>query len=73
MNQLTKRRYYHIAKASKVGSTCICAGCGRPFIKNRYNQVFCRELGKTVCKDRYHNSFKERELQENNEDWGEEW
>lgn len=43
-------------KSAKVGELCICPACGVEFIKETYQQVFCKTKGGTVCKDRYWNT-----------------
>jgi hypothetical protein len=44
------------AKAKKVGDKCICPACGTEFIKETYQQIFCKTRGGTVCKDKYWNT-----------------
>jgi len=47
---------YKLNKSKKVGEECICPSCGTKFIKEHYQQAFCRTKGKTVCKDKYWNT-----------------
>jgi hypothetical protein len=47
---------YKIAKAAKVGDGCICPSCGNKFIKENYQQAFCKTQGGTKCKDKYWNT-----------------
>ena len=35
---------------------CICPSCNTEFIKDTYQQAFCKSKGKTICKDKYWNS-----------------
>lgn len=41
---------------SKVGASLVCPSCGTDFIKESYQQVFCKTKPKTVCKDKYWNT-----------------
>lgn len=50
-----KKRYKH-NKDTKVGEECICPSCGTKFIKQSYQQVFCKSKGGTICKDKYWNT-----------------
>lgn len=50
------RARYKASKSAKVGDTCICPSCGTEFIKENYQQAFCKTKGKTVCKDKYWNT-----------------
>jgi len=43
-------------KEAKVGDECICPSCGTKFIKETYQQVFCKTKGGTICKDKYWNT-----------------
>lgn len=52
--RITKR--YNINKGSKVGQELICPSCGTHFVKEHYQQVFCKSKPKTVCKDKYWNT-----------------
>lgn len=47
---------YKLNKEAKVGQELVCPSCGTIFIKNNYQQVFCRTKPGTVCKDRYWNT-----------------
>ncbi len=46
---------YTKAKEAKVGEECICPSCNTKFIKESYQQAFCKSKGKTICKDKYWN------------------
>lgn len=50
------REQYLINKKAKQGSDCICPSCGANFIKDNYQQAFCRSKKGTVCKDKYWNT-----------------
>lgn len=50
------REAYRDAKSAKIGETCICPSCGSSFIKEHYQQAFCKVAGGTVCKDKYWNT-----------------
>lgn len=43
-------------RKSKVGTECVCPSCGSKFIKETYQQVFCKERPGTYCKDYYWNN-----------------
>lgn len=47
---------YQINKAAKTGETICCPSCGTDFVKDNYQQAFCRTKGGTVCKDKYWNT-----------------
>jgi hypothetical protein len=47
---------YKINKDKKVGETCICPSCNTLFIKNNYQQAFCKSKKGTICKDKYWNT-----------------
>ena len=47
---------YEAAKNAKVGDACMCPSCGTSFIKENYQQAFCKIKGGTVCKDYYWNN-----------------
>ena len=47
---------YDLNKRVKVGGECICPACKTPFIKETYNQAFCKTKGGTICKDKYWNT-----------------
>lgn len=51
---ITKR--YKINKSAKVGDKLVCPSCGTHFVKEHYQQVFCKSKPKTVCKDKYWNT-----------------
>lgn len=42
-------------KSKQVGELCVCPTCLSNFIKNSYQQVFCRSKAGTYCKDQYWN------------------
>jgi len=48
---------YKLNKEAKVGTECICPSCNTPFIKENYQQAFCKSKGGTVCKDKYWNTI----------------
>ncbi len=54
MNKI--KALYHNAKTAKIGEKCICPSCGNTFIKNSYQQVFCKTYKGTICKDKYWNT-----------------
>ena len=47
---------YKKSKAANVGEACICPACSTPFIKESYQQAFCKTKGGTACKDKYWNT-----------------
>lgn len=47
---------YELNKRIQVGGECICPSCKTIFIKETYNQVFCKSKPKTQCKDKYWNT-----------------
>jgi hypothetical protein len=47
---------YTLAKLAKVGDNCFCPSCGIEFKKTNYQQAFCKNRGKTKCKDKYWNT-----------------
>lgn len=47
---------YELAKAAKVGDTCVCPSCGTSFVKTNYQQAFCKSKSGTKCKDKYWNT-----------------
>lgn len=47
---------YAIAKSAKVGEHCICPSCNTGFIKENYQQAFCKTKPGTQCKDYYWNN-----------------
>lgn len=46
---------YNKNKAAKVGSTCVCPSCNTSFLKQNYQQAFCKSKQGTKCKDYYWN------------------
>ena len=50
------KELYKKAKDAKVGDECICPSCEKKFIKETYQQAFCKSKGGTVCKDKYWNT-----------------
>lgn len=50
-----KERYKR-NKSAKVGDELICPSCGTTFVKEHYQQAFCKTKGGTVCKDKYWNT-----------------
>lgn len=49
------KQQYKINKGMKVGDTCRCPACNTKFVKEHYQQTFCKTKGGTVCKDKYWN------------------
>lgn len=47
---------YAKAKLAKVGEEAKCPSCKTMFVKDNYQQAFCRTQGGTVCKDNYWNN-----------------
>ena len=50
------KQRYKINKSSKVGEEIQCPSCGTKFIKNNYQQAFCKSRSGTKCKDKYWNT-----------------
>ena len=50
------REAYKVAKSAEVGKKILCPSCGTLFIKEHYQQAFCKTRGGTVCKDKYWNT-----------------
>ena len=50
------KQRYALNKSAKVGEPCVCPSCGSNFIKDNYQQAFCKGKGGTVCKDKYWNT-----------------
>lgn len=50
------REQYNKNKSSKVGDKCKCPSCNTDFIKDNYQQAFCKSKKGTVCKDKYWNT-----------------
>jgi len=53
---LKLKKKYKQAKSAKVGDECICPSCGREFVKEHYQQAFCKFRKGTKCKDYYWNN-----------------
>ena len=53
--KVNKERY-QLNKEAKVGEQCICPSCGGEFVKNNYQQAFCKSRSGTKCKDKYWNT-----------------
>lgn len=51
------RERYKLNKSAKVGDKLICPSCGTGFMKNSYQQVFCKSKSGTKCKDKYWNTI----------------
>lgn len=47
---------YDLNKKAKVGDECICPSCKTKFVKNNYQQAFCKSKSGTQCKDKYWNT-----------------
>lgn len=54
------RESYKIAKGAEVGKKVFCPSCGSFFVKEHYQQAFCKTKGGTVCKDKYWNTVDPR-------------
>jgi hypothetical protein len=55
--KISKRKeLYKNSKEAKVGETCICPACNTEFIKESYQQAFCKTKSGTKCKDFYWNN-----------------
>jgi hypothetical protein len=52
----TKKEKYLLSKNAKVGDKCICPSCNSVFVKEHYQQAFCKTKGGTICKDKYWNT-----------------
>lgn len=50
------KKVYNENKLKKVGDECTCPSCCSIFIKQYYQQVFCKTNSGTVCKDNYWNN-----------------
>jgi len=48
---------YKLSKNAKVGDICTCPSCGTEFVKEHYQQAFCKTKRKTWCKDKYWNTI----------------
>lgn len=53
------QRQYEKNKRAKIGDTCICPACLIEFVKEHYQQKFCKSKPKTFCKDYYWNNVIE--------------
>ena len=60
MNKQTRISRYNANKSASVGCKLFCPSCGSTFVKNSYQQAFCKSKPKTVCKDFYWNLIKDR-------------
>jgi hypothetical protein len=49
------RERYQVNKDASVGDECLCPSCDTRFIKDNYQQAFCKTKRKTKCKDGYWN------------------
>lgn len=47
---------YKSSKSAKVGDLCVCPSCNSDFIKEHYQQAFCKTKRGTKCKDKYWNT-----------------
>jgi hypothetical protein len=56
---LEMRRHYKLNKEAKVGDKCRCPACLTYFVKESYQQVFCKTKPGTKCKDFYWNNTTE--------------
>ena len=50
------RERYKLNKEAKVGDSCVCPSCGSGFVKNSYQQAFCKTRTGMKCKDKYWNT-----------------
>ena len=50
------KRLYDTNKLKSIGKECICPSCKTIFIKETYQQIFCKTFSKTICKDFYWNN-----------------
>lgn len=53
---MSMRKQYKENKTAKVGDELHCPSCGSLFVKENYQQVFCKTKPKTQCKDKYWNT-----------------
>jgi len=53
MNLQKMKVLYKNAKSAKVGSICKCPSCEKEFVKQNYQQAFCKSKQGTKCKDKY--------------------
>jgi len=57
MSSISKlKQGYNDNKSKKVGEKCQCPSCGEFFVKEHYQQVFCKTKHGTQCKDYYWNN-----------------
>ena len=52
---------YEKNKNAKVGDNCVCPTCKSEFVKNSYQQKFCRTKLGTECKDMFWNAIQYKE------------
>ena len=50
------KKKYLKSKQAKVGDKCVCPSCNTEFIKEHYQQTFCKTKPGTQCKDKYWNT-----------------
>lgn len=50
-----KLRYF-LNKNADIGQVIKCPSCDATFIKEHYQQAFCKTKGKSICKDKYWNT-----------------
>lgn len=50
---------YRKSKSAKVGEEVVCPSCYVKFIKDNYQQAFCKTKSGTTCKDYYWNNVTE--------------
>lgn len=50
------KKLYELAQSAKVGDTIKCPGCCNEYVKQSYQQKFCKKRGGTKCKDKYWNT-----------------
>lgn len=56
MEIMNIKQNYNDNKSAKVGAKLCCPSCGTLFVKESYQQVFCKTKGGTKCKDKYWNT-----------------
>ena len=54
------RLRYEANKKARVGAAIRCACCGNSMIKKSYQSQFCRNKGRSNCKDTYWNNVDEK-------------
>lgn len=47
---------YSVNQFCKIGDNCVCPTCQTEFVKEHYQQVFCKTKSGTKCKDKYWNT-----------------